>query len=85
MLLVAISLLLRAMFYLVDMSVQYYSSNGDVAANVNWAVSYIYDILSIGIYLGVTAVAVIGVYPDPIPKTDSTVELTPTSRPYVSL
>jgi hypothetical protein len=82
-LLAAISLMLRALFYLVDIVVDYYSTNADVAANVNWAVSYLYDIITVAIYLGVTGVALMGGYGDPMPKTDSTIELTPSPRPDV--
>ena len=79
-LLAAISLMLRALFYLVDMAVDYYSSNTDVAANVNWAVSYLYDIITVAIYLGVTGIALMGGCGDPMPKTDSTIELAPSPR-----
>jgi hypothetical protein len=84
-LLVAIALLLRALFYLTNMVVQYYTPNISTASNLDWAVNYLYDILTIGIYLGVTTDALKGGYRDPMPKTDSVMELAPSPEPYVSL
>lgn len=84
-LVVAINLMIRAMFYLLDMAVTYYSPNRNVAFNVNWTVNYLYDILTIGIYIGVTSVALFSLDRDPMPKTDSAIELAPSVRPYVKL
>ena len=75
--------MLRALFYLVDMTVDYYSPNTNAATNVNWAVNYLYDIITVAIYLGVTGIALMGGYGDPMPKTDSTIELAPSPRPDV--
>lgn len=82
--LAAISLLLRSIFYLVDMAVGYYSSDQNVVANVNWAVSYLYDIITVVIYLGVMGVALMRNCGDPMPKTDSTIELSPSTGANVS-
>jgi hypothetical protein len=67
------------------MVIEYYSPNRSTAANIDWAVNYLYDILTMGVYLGVTAVALIGAYRDPMPKTDSVIELAPLVQPCVSL
>jgi len=83
--LVAIALLLRALFYLTHMVVQYYTPNISTANNLDWAANYLYAILTIGIYLGVTADALMGGYRDPMPKSDSVIELAPSPEPYVSL
>ena len=84
MLLVAISLLLRALFDLLDTAVYYYSPH---RTNVHWAVIYLYDILTIGIYVGVTGVALIGSasYSDPMPKHEPAIELAPFAQPHVYL
>lgn len=75
--------MLRALFYLVDMAVSYYSPNTNVAANVNWAISYLYDIITVAIYLAITSTAVMGDNGDPMPKTDSTIELSPSPQPDI--
>lgn len=84
-LVVAISLMLRSLLYLVDMAVGYYSPNTSVAVNVNWAVSYLYDIITVSLYIGVTGIACTGGYVDPMPKTDSTIELSPSPRLDISV
>lgn len=83
MLLVAIGLFLRALIYLVDMIVDYYAPNISSRINLDWATSFIYNIMTIGIWLGVTAVAVIGSYLDSMPKDDPPTELAPFAQPYV--
>jgi hypothetical protein len=83
MLFVAVSLFLRALLYLVDMTVVYYSHNRTIEDNLDWATNYIYDISTMGIYLGVTAVALIGSYRDPMPKHDPSIELAPFAQPHV--
>ena len=77
--------MLRALFYLVDMAVGYYSPSSSAAANLNWAVYYLYDIITASLYIGVTYMACMGGYDDPMPKTDSTIELSPVPRPDVSV
>lgn len=84
-LVVALSLMLRSLLYLIDMAINNYSPNQSLAANVNWAVSYLYDIITVVLYIGVTGVAHMGGYVDPMPKTDSTIELSPLPRPEVSV
>jgi hypothetical protein len=84
-LVVAISLMLRSVLYLLDMAVENYSSSTTVAENVNWAVNYLYDIITAALYIGVTGVAHMSGYVNPMPKTDSTIELSPSPRPDVSV
>jgi len=84
-LIVAISLMLRSLFNLVYIAVDYYSPNPNVAFNVFWAVNYLYDIITVALYIGVTGIAHMGGYVDPMPKTDSTIELSPSTRPDVSV
>ena len=67
-LLVAISLLLRALFYLVDMVVDYFSPSDAIEVNINWAFNYLYDIITAAIYLGVTGIALMGASPAPVSR-----------------
>jgi hypothetical protein len=82
-LVVAMSLMLRSLFYLVDMAVGDYSPTTNATINLNWAVSYLYNIITVALYIGVTGMARMGGYGDPTPKTDSTIELSPLPRPDV--
>jgi hypothetical protein len=84
-LVVATSLMLRSLLNLVNMAVDYYSPNASVVFNVFWAVYYLYDIITVALYIGVTGIAHMGGYVDPMPKTDSTIELSPSPRPDVSV
>jgi hypothetical protein len=67
------------------MVVDYFSPSDAIEVNINWAFNYLYDIITAAIYLGVTGIALMGASPAPMPKTDSTIELSPSTRPYVSL
>jgi hypothetical protein len=87
MLSVAMSLLLRALLYLVVETVQYYSATTSAQAqdNLDWAFNFIYDIMTMGIYLGITAVATIGSNHDSMSKNDQPIELAPFAQPHVYL
>lgn len=83
MLLVAVSLTLRAVVYLADVIMDYYSEDIGSRINLDWAESFIYNIMIIVIYAGVTAVARIGSGFDPMGKHDPGLELAPFASPHV--
>jgi hypothetical protein len=69
---------------LVDNAVAYYSPNANTEVNVNWAVNYLYDIITAAIYVGVTGIALMSSNRDSMQKTDSTTELAPSPQPDVT-
>lgn len=83
MLLVAVSLALRAIVYLTDITVDYYSKDYPNRFNLDWANSFIYNIMIIVIYAGLTATALIGSGFDPMGKHDPGQELAPFASPHV--
>jgi hypothetical protein len=83
MLIAAMSLALRSVVNLADTVVDYYSDDIANRINLDWANSYIYNIMIIVIYAGVTAVAFIGSGFDQMQKQDLGLELAPFASPHV--
>lgn len=87
MLFVVTCLLIRALLILIAVTVEYFSTTGNYEAvdDLQWASYFIYNIMTMGIYLGVTTFAFIGFNHDPIPKHEQDIELAPFAKPHVYL
>jgi hypothetical protein len=73
----------RAVVYLADVVMDYFSNDAISRFNLDWANSFIYNIMIIVAYTGVTAVAFIGSGFDQMVKHDPGLELAPFATPHV--
>jgi len=69
--------------YLADVIMDYFSDDITSRNNVDWANSFIYNIMIILIYTGVTGAAIIGSGFDLMGKHDPGLELAPFASPHV--